>query len=266
MNHRIDRRRFLGLASASGLLVADARFACAAEGFWNKKPAGDWSSQEIRQLTTKSPWAKDVRVELKAANRGGYAGGDPTVPPLGDADSGNPGPRRQSAGFDIANPDIGAGGGGGRGGTPGIDMPDALGGRRSEEGIPISAMAATVRWESAQPVIDALRTKLPPAFADRYVIGISGVPALQGRDFLPGDEAMVERFKAGARLKGKGKDSAQAGVVRRSAAGMWFGFSKELLPITAADKDVTFILDTGQISLQARFDPREMLYGGKLAL
>ena len=43
-------------------------------------------------------------------------------------------------------------------------------------------------------------------------------------------------------------------------------FSKELLPLTSTDKDVLFALDTEQFSIKARFDLKEMIYRGKLAL
>jgi hypothetical protein len=47
---------------------------------------------------------------------------------------------------------------------------------------------------------------------------------------------------------------------------MWFGFAKEFMPLTSTDKDVTFALNTAQLELKARFDPKEMLYLGKLAV
>jgi hypothetical protein len=248
------------------LFILGAPFLFAASDFWNKKGHDEWSSQEILQLTTKSPWAKDVRVELKAANRGGYDGGAAGIPGT-DAETGAISQRRM-AGADSGGigPDAPGPSGMGRGTGPDSGMPDALGGRRGDEGIPISALAAKVRWESAQPLIEALRTKLPPEFADRYVISVSGIPALHGKEFLPGDEAMMDRFKASASLQVKGKSPVQAGAIRRSASGMWFGFAKEFLPLAASDKDLTFTLNTGQLSLKARFDPKEMLYGGKLAV
>jgi hypothetical protein len=39
-----------------------------------------------------------------------------------------------------------------------------------------------------------------------------------------------------------------------------------LLPLTAADKEVLFTLDTNQFSIKVRFDLKEMMYRGKLAV
>ena len=228
-----------------------------AQDFWNRKKHDEWSSQEIRQLTTRSPWAKDVRVELKTAARGGYDGGpgipdDPTHP---GSPSGTPNSRMPGA----DSPGMGRGG---------PELPGEIGDARRGTGgmIPTEALSATVRWESAQPIVDALRTPFPPEFADHYVIGISGLAVLQGRDFGLGNEDMVGRLKASATLQAKGKTSYQPGVLRRSAAGMWFGFAKESMPLTAADRDLTFALNTGQLDLKAKFEPKEMLYLGKLAV
>jgi hypothetical protein len=130
----------------------------------------------------------------------------------------------------------------------------------------MEALTATVRWESAQPIMEALRTTMPPEFADRYVIGVSGLPALEGRAFGQGDDGMVDRLKGSASLQVKKKDPVQPGVVRRSASGLWFGFSKEFLPLNAVDRDVAFTLNTGQFEVKVRFDLKEMTYQGKLAV
>src|SRR5579872_6038478 len=53
-------RRSLFLVPLFGLVRA-----WGAVDFWNRKPAREWSDQEIHQLTTRSPWAQDVRVDAK---------------------------------------------------------------------------------------------------------------------------------------------------------------------------------------------------------
>jgi hypothetical protein len=264
-----SRRDFV---SGVALFLCGAPSLMAAQDFWNRKSHDQWSSEEVRQLTTKSPWAKDARVELKAAGRGGYDGragrtDDPTAIPGGDAQQGGIATGRSMPSIDSG---IGAGGIGpdpsGRMGGPG--MPDRMGAgdRRSGGGIPMEALTATVRWESAQPVMEALRTTMPAEFAEHYVIGVSGLPALEGRAFAKGDEGMVERLKGSAVLQVKKKDPVQPGVVRRSASGLWFGFAKEFLALTAADREVAFNLNTGQFEVKVRFDLKDMTYQGKLAL
>jgi hypothetical protein len=39
-----------------------------------------------------------------------------------------------------------------------------------------------------------------------------------------------------------------------------------LLPLGPKDREIVFTLETEQYSVRTRFDPREMIYRGKLAL
>jgi hypothetical protein len=55
-------------------------------------------------------------------------------------------------------------------------------------------------------------------------------------------------------------------LVPGAASTYLFGFSKELLPLGVGDREVLFTLRTGLMSVKAKFEPREMLYHGKLAL
>src|SRR5947209_7229477 len=60
--------------------------------------------------------------------------------------------------------------GGGMGGG-GMGRGRGREGRQSAE-----SFKATIRWESAKPILEALKTPLPEAFADHYVISVSGLP------------------------------------------------------------------------------------------
>jgi hypothetical protein len=109
----------------------------------------------------------------------------------------------------------------------------------------------TVRWESAAPIIDALREPIPGEFAGHYAIGIVEPP--------PGD--------ADATLQAKGKAPVQAAMTHRTRMGVLvFGFSKELLPLGVGDKDVQFNVETAQFSLRAVFQPKDMIYKDGLSL
>jgi hypothetical protein len=46
---------------------------------------------------------------------------------------------------------------------------------------------------------------------------------------------------------------------------MIFSFSKEALPLAAADKEVLFTLKLGA-TFKAKFELKEMMYGGQLAI
>jgi hypothetical protein len=41
---------------------------------------------------------------------------------------------------------------------------------------------------------------------------------------------------------------------------------KELLTLSEKDKEVVFALNTNQLALKVKFEPKEMMYQGKLAL
>jgi hypothetical protein len=256
-----SRRNFLiGVAGVTAGLFRQPLFA--AQDFWNKKKPQDWSSQEVKQLVTRSPWAKDARVELKTAGRGGY-----------DGRSGIEDSSREPS-YQITQPGSPVPGVAPGGPMPGIaapsdsELPGQIGDvRRGSDGmIPMTALTATVRWESAQPLLDAVHTQFPQDFAGHYVIGVSGLPVFEGRAFQTGDESMIERLKGAATLQAKGKPSYQAGLVWRSKAGMWFGFAQEAMPLTPADRDVMFLLRANQLEVRATFEPKEMLYLGKLAV
>jgi hypothetical protein len=272
MMYSLQSRRGLLVRLMAAAAVPGASRLFAAQNFWNSRKPEEWSSQEVHTLLTRSPWAKEVHVELKAAARGGYDGRSAT-PGVADDDPMRRNDPSQTDGrtnrpFEVDNRGLGSGAP-----MPGIaatdgQLPGQIGDatRGGDGKIPMEALAATVRWESAQPLVDAVHTRFPPEFADHYVISVSGLPAFQGKEFLPGDEGQIERFKGAASLQAKGKTAYQPGAIRRSPSGMWFGFAKEFMPLTASDRDITFVLRTNQVELRAKFDPKEMLYQGKPAL
>ena len=131
-----NRRSVLLLAAGAGFTSLN-RLSAFSSDFWNKKDPEEWSGTEIDELTNKSPWAKEVAVSAPSQGGGGGRGG------LGFPGLGGGGRR---------------GGGGGGGGMPG----------QSFKGI--------VRWESAKPILDALKTPLPEGFANHYVISVGGIP------------------------------------------------------------------------------------------
>jgi hypothetical protein len=187
--------------------------------FWNKKDASSWNSDEVLQLATRSPWAKTARVLPKPGR-----------------DRGN----LQSTGADI--------GAGGRSGNQKLGEITVL---------PVSEV--TVVWESAQPLLDALKSSFPSDFANHYVIGVNDLPTEElGRK--------VNQESMAANLQVRGKESTDASGVLQSRGVVLFAFSKELLPLSAADKEVIFMLDTNQYSIRTRFDLKEMMYRGKLAI
>jgi hypothetical protein len=200
--------------AAAGLLQAT--------DFWNKKDSSAWTSDEVLQLATKSPWARDARVL--------------------------PRPGRDRGSLNNSVPDLGASSAQGRGTT-----------QRPGEVPVIPVTEVTVIWASAQPMIDALKFRLPPDFAGHYVIGVNDLPKSEG-----GRRVDLESVVATLQLHNG--MAVQAGGMQEGKATTLFAFSKELLPLSAADKEVLFSLETNGYTIKTYFNLREMSYRGKLAL
>lgn len=249
----LTRRAVFALAGAGA--AGWGRLYAFGSEFWDKKPPSEWSSEEIGKLTTKSPWAKQVTAQVSAAGGGGRGGsgggGGMGGPRVGVGIPGMGGPRMGGGGM----------GGGRRGGGRGGQMQQVKG---------------TVRWESAQTILDAVKTPLPEAFANHYVISVSGIPLRGGgrrQDDDSGDssqpsENILDNLKAYTSLEPKGKPIAQPGVVKSQPGSdtILFGFSKETLDLSADDKEVAFSTQIGRSMIKTKFEFKDMKYHGKLAV
>jgi hypothetical protein len=208
------------LASA-GLFCA-AEISAAATHFWDIKTPDRWSADEIAELSANSPWAKQVTAQYRAA-----------MEDLAPSREGQPKQGRGEATVGecglVACGDI---------------MPGKV----------------TVIWESAPPMIAALRSFVPPEYNGRYVISVRGLEGSYTPDHL----------KAGTDLSAKGKPPIQPGLVSQRNYSWVFGFSRDLLPLTVADKDVLFTVRIGasftSTLLRATFSPKDMTYRGVLAI
>jgi len=127
----------------------------------------------------------------------------------------------------------------------------------------------TIRWESAQPIRDALRAPLAAEFDGHYVISMTNLPLPprgRGADASENDD-FLDRIQNGTTLQVKGRDPDEAGIARRTRIGsILFGFSKDYLPLTPADREIIFKFDSDRLVLQTKFDAKEMMYHGKLAV
>jgi hypothetical protein len=269
----LTRRHVLTLAAAG---VAGLPRLYASGDVWNKKPPADWTSEDIDRLLTKSPWAKEVAADYAPGEGGGYGDGGGTQRTGGGYPGGGGGTGR--------GPSIGIGGIGGiglprRGG--GMGMPGGGGGRggggRGRQGGG-SAFKGIVRWESALPIREALKSELPDIFKDHYAIGVSGIPLLSRRirraddddqDTAASQKEALEDAKQFTTIAPKGKDLAQAGVAWQQPSSshiFLFGFSRQAIDLSADDKEVLFHTRLGGLIVKAKFDFKEMKYRGKLAL
>lgn len=128
-----------------------------------------------------------------------------------------------------------------------------------------------ILWASAQPILDALHSKLPPAFADYYVISVSGLPIFSGgeADTAAGKEAdAYEALKEITILQAHGKEVVHPGLVRPdkgSGGALLFGFFKRFVELDN-EKQVTFSTTVGPMEAKAKFNLKEMMYHGQLSL
>ncbi len=127
-----------------------------------------------------------------------------------------------------------------------------------------------IRWASAQPMIDALHTKMPAEFADYYVISVSGLPIFSGEtDTESGKEAdTYEALKEITILQIHGKDVVHPGLIRPDKSGgatLLFGFFKRFVELDN-EKQVMFSTRVGPMDAKAKFNLKDMMYRGQLAL
>ena len=239
---------------------AAGRLYAGNPDFWNKKDPSEWTGAEVDQLTTKSPWAKEISASAPA-DYGSRQGG-----------SGSPGSGGGGGGGGSTSPRIGGIPGiGGIGGIGGMGGGGMGGGRRNGGGqrYPVDSFKGTIRWESAKPILDALKSKVPDAFANHYVISVSGIPPT-GRYGRSEDENVdLDRLKGVTFLEPHNKRDLQPGIVQEqpsSYGSVLFGFSKEILTLTPEDKEVQFTTTFGRLNLKAKFVLKDMLYRGELAV
>jgi hypothetical protein len=264
---RILTRRGALLLAGSGIVSLGRLYA---GDFWDKKPPSQWDADEIEKLLHKSPWAKEVTAQ-NAPGEGGYG-------------SGSPGRRGQGGG---GYPGGGQRGGIGIPGIGGIGMPRGGGYPRRGGGYPGqgggrgggSFEKGTVRWESAQPILEAQKLKLPESFANHYVISVSGIPLRDRRrdsrnesdrdDDSKSHDESLDKLKQLTILEPKGKSLVQAGVVERGTNGystFLFGFSRELLQLGKHDNEIDFSTQLGSLIVKTKFYLKWMTYRKQLAV
>jgi hypothetical protein len=215
------------------------RLSAFSSDFWNKKDPSEWTGVEKDQLTNKSPWAKEVTVSAQPANGMGRGGGM-GMPP----------------------------------GYPGMGGPGM--GRRGG-GMPGQTFKGIVRWESAQPIRDALKEPLPEGFANLYVVSVGGIPLDAGSrsrsqsqdDSAQSDQNTLDRMKGVTLLEPKDKRYLQPAIVVQQPAGygnVYFGFAKDLVTLRSEDKEVGFTTQFGSAQVKTKFYLKDMLYHGELAV
>jgi len=212
-----------------GLLATISARAFTSAEFWNEKMPSDWTEAEIRQLLNKSPWAKDGSIS-DTTRRGS----------LGPTAAGGGGGRR-SRGRSAAGPS----------------------GATVNTG-PLVEWKATVRWESALPVREALHPGAAGPAPDDYILNVFGeVPGVD-------TDSLDPNLKENTRLEHKGDQIKLSRIEPapyngRPEDGTLFYFSR-ILALKLEDKEVTFTTKLGPLNVKCKFTLKDMLYRGNLEL
>jgi hypothetical protein len=229
MTRRDALRVFAGAGLAAAGLASEAH-AYVGE-FWDQKQPSDWTEDELKRLTSRSPWAKEASIDNKAA-----VGPLSTRTPATRRSPGNPNGLSQ--------------------------IPECLG-----------KWDATVRWDSALPVRQALGTKMSVDLSENYIINVFGeIPSAAPNKDDSRDEIKTkfDILQERTRIERKGdplelKRVELAPKTWYSPPGTLFYFSRAI-PIMPEDKQVTFVTRIGPLEVKCRFILKDMMYRGNLEL
>jgi len=226
-------RRGALLALGLGAELAKNPARLLAADFWDQKPPEEWTKEEIERLLTKSPWTKDASI-VNTAQTG----------PLSTT-------RTMSR----------------RGGVPGninttTQIPEITG-----------KWKASVRWDSALPVREALKTKMSVALSENYIVNVFGnlpSPAPSNDDSADERKTKFDILQERTRLERKDdplelKRVELGPATPYSPPGTLFYFSR-VFPLTLEDKQVTFVTKIGPLEVKCKFTLKELMYRGNLEL
>lgn len=206
--------------------------ASPAGEFWNEKKPEEWTDDEIQELLTKSPWAKEAAVSVFGGSGGNLLNRNGAM----NRNGGMTNSGRQRANTNQ---------------TTSGDAPDLR-------------YKAIVRWESALPVREAKKVKTMEGLADYYILALLGDLALADPDADEAQrESRLDMMKQYTKLDKHGGAIPLANVELVKKVGTLFYF-----PRTEPIKDgqVTFTTKMGPVEVKCKFTVKDMMYRGKVEL
>jgi len=231
----LTRRNLIQLAGA-GMAPWRVIRGWAASDFWNSKDPDSWTQEEIAKLLKKSPWAKEISGERVVTKKATSSDPTMTYPYPGSRSRNNP---------------MGMPGGSNKPPKPNSSKT-------------LTEYKGTILWESAKVIRDAEKTPLPDGFDGEYVLSITGIPLSRSSS-----RNALDNLRQASMLQVKGKDPLEAAEVQQNkdnGAIYYFGFARAGLAITRDDKDLAFTTRMGKVVFTAKFNPKDMVYRGELAL
>jgi hypothetical protein len=223
----MTRREILMLS-----LAAVPALAFPASEFWNDKKPEDWTEEEIQEILTRSPWAKEGAVSVFGGAGGSLINRNGAMNRSGTMSSSG----RQ------------------RSGAQTTQLGDAVDLRYK----------AIVRWQSALPVREALKEKETVGLADSYIIAVVGDLAMADPDADDAQrESRLDMMKQYTKLERHGGALPLMNIEPVKKVGTLFYFPRAE-PIK--DGQVTFSTKMGPVEVKCKFTVKEMMYHGKLEL
>ena len=207
-------------------------WASPASDFWNEKKPEEWSDAEVQEMLTKSPWAREAAVSVFGGTGGSLLNRNGAMNRSGVATNSS---RQRTSTTQ----------------TTSGDAPDLR-------------YKAIVRWESALPIRDALKSKSTEGVADFYILAVVGDLTLADPEADEAQrESRLDMMKQYTKLDKHGGAIPLADVRLVKKEGTLFYFPRAE-PIK--DGQVTFTTKVGPVEVKCKFAVKEMTYRGKLEL
>jgi hypothetical protein len=204
--------------------------ASPANEFWNGKKPENWTEEEIQEMLTKSPWAKEAAVSVFGAPGGSLVNRNGAMNRSGNMSSS--GRQRTSTTQTSSDSDL--------------------------------RYKAIVRWESAQPIREALKLKSADALKDSYILAVVGDLTLADADEDEAQrESRIDMMRQSTKLEKHGGPIPLANIELVKKEGTLFYFPRAE-PIK--DGQITFTTKIGPVEVKCKFTAKEMMYHGKLEL
>ncbi len=245
------------MSKAVALAIGSGMLLWASQQPWKAGDPQQWTAQDAERVLTQSPWAQSAGASFALA---------------GDSDP-PPGPSIGAPQAGMASP---------HGATDG--RWDGGVGRADRNGPP--TLYVTVRWDSALPVRQAAERNhaanhyAPEQLRKDYILTVIGLvpggrygrPELNTRSGesatdVRNPEEMLEGVMRYSRLFPRGKSAIRPEDAKLdSATGDLHLFFPRSEKIALSDKEVTFEMRFGSLSVLKRFRLKDMVYQGQLEL
>ena len=244
----------------SAILVLSSSSIQAGK-FWEELPFQEWNREQIIQILSKSPWARQVHIrpeKIRALSRG--SGEVPSASGIGGGLMTRSGPVH-------AGDHVGGGGLDNTGGAFGSFHPLFV---RWDTSLPVRQAMARLRYQGAALASPEAQKLLEPE-RDHFVICIAGLPPQMARLATEEKDRILEEIRVESFLKIKGRPPLAAEIVQLRTEQGWAEL-RILFPrrgsqdIRLKDKRVEFVSKISKQKISRKFKLKDMVFKGVLEL